>query len=545
MKNSTNTTIILLIMFLCFFIFFINNEMIIPDIMESRNMVTANEMVYDGNWLVPTMNGEYRFEKPPLPTWFAACSEMISPANLGLQRAMSGFAAVLLTIFYYFLGLQILRYKKFALISTLIFITCFNVFMVGRTASWDIYCHAFMLGAIYFLFKAFNEKKSLMMFLWAGIFMGLSFMSKGPVSFYALLIPFLISFIIIYRPRIQKKWIGLLSLIIVCIIVGGWWYAFIYLFHGEEMQYVINKESGAWINRSVRPWYYYWKFFLETGIWSILMLTALFLPAWSKSVRKRKPFLFTYIWMFAILFLLSCLPEKKTRYLFPILIPSCYVMGYLIVYWYNKFKTHSGSKIDYILFRINAWMLAIVIALIPIGGFIFLYKDNHVSLITLIILTILIEIIALYIMRCAIRLYPMKMIGGIVSLFIIVACFILPLLKNIVNNPDINSISQVRKMSNIKDIPFYYDDKEELRIELVYAAGRIIRPIDMSNEDSIVQNLPMVVLTSTSIDDLLPKDIYNKIDTTNIGVFDDNRWSKKDKRYRPIFIRRATLLTKK
>ena len=165
MKNSTNTTIILLIMFLCFFIFFINNEMIIPDIMESRNMVTANEMVYDGNWLVPTMNGEYRFEKPPLPTWFAACSEMISPANLGLQRAMSGFAAVLLTIFYYFLGLQILRYKKFALISTLIFITCFNVFMVGRTASWDIYCHAFMLGAIYFLFKAFNEKKSLMMFL--------------------------------------------------------------------------------------------------------------------------------------------------------------------------------------------------------------------------------------------------------------------------------------------------------------------------------------------------------------------------------------------
>ena len=118
-------------------------------------------------------------------------------------------------------------------------------------------------------------------------------------------------------------------------------------------------------------------------------------------------------------------------------------------------------------------------------------------------------------------------------------------LKNIVNNPDINSISQVRKMSNIKDIPFYYDDKEELRIELVYAAGRIIRPIDMSNEDSIVQNLPMVVLTSTSIDDLLPKDIYNKIDTTNIGVFDDNRWSKKDKRYRPIFIRRATLLTKK
>ena len=48
-----------------------------------------------------------------------------------------------------------------------------------------------------------------------------------------------------------------------------------------------------------------------------------------------------------------------------------------------------------------------------------------------------------------------------------------------------------------------------------------------------------------SSEDLLTKDRYNKLDTTHIGVFDDNRWSKKDKRYRPIFIRRATLLTKK
>lgn len=38
-------------------------------IMEARNFITAREMITDGNWLLTTMNGLPRYEKPPLPTW--------------------------------------------------------------------------------------------------------------------------------------------------------------------------------------------------------------------------------------------------------------------------------------------------------------------------------------------------------------------------------------------------------------------------------------------------------------------------------------------
>lgn len=57
------------------------------DIMESRNIITAREMVSDGNWLVPTMNGELRLEKPPLPTWVAGGIEKVFPDSLSAQRA--------------------------------------------------------------------------------------------------------------------------------------------------------------------------------------------------------------------------------------------------------------------------------------------------------------------------------------------------------------------------------------------------------------------------------------------------------------------------
>ena len=97
------------ILVICIISFFINNRVVVPDIMEARNMVTAREMVHDGNWLVPTMNGDLRLEKPPLPTWLTAVAEMISPDNLALQRAMAGLAAILLVVFFYLTAVQVMR----------------------------------------------------------------------------------------------------------------------------------------------------------------------------------------------------------------------------------------------------------------------------------------------------------------------------------------------------------------------------------------------------------------------------------------------------
>ncbi|MFR4038103.1 MAG: hypothetical protein ACLTZT_10120 [Butyricimonas faecalis] len=52
----------LFILVVCWFAFFVNNGSVYEDIMESRNLVTAHEMIEYDNWLVPTMNGELRLE---------------------------------------------------------------------------------------------------------------------------------------------------------------------------------------------------------------------------------------------------------------------------------------------------------------------------------------------------------------------------------------------------------------------------------------------------------------------------------------------------
>ena len=56
--------LLLLLVLLAVTTFFVNNSALPTDIMEARNLVTAREIVADGNWIVPTMNGELRLEKP-------------------------------------------------------------------------------------------------------------------------------------------------------------------------------------------------------------------------------------------------------------------------------------------------------------------------------------------------------------------------------------------------------------------------------------------------------------------------------------------------
>ena len=150
-----------LLCLVCLTTFFVDNSVLVPDIMESRNIVTAREMVYDGNWIAPTMNGELRLEKPPLPTWLTAVVEMIAPDNLGWQRGVAGLAALLLVFYFYCFVKNILGVAPF--VSALILCTCHNVILMGRTASWDIYCHAFMLGAVYFpnprMFSEYGRQK--------------------------------------------------------------------------------------------------------------------------------------------------------------------------------------------------------------------------------------------------------------------------------------------------------------------------------------------------------------------------------------------------
>ena len=523
----------LLAIVICFIAFFVNNDVIEPDIMESRNIVTAREMVYDGHWIVPTMNGELRLEKPPLPTWLTAVAEMISPDNVALQRGMAGLAALLLCFYFWRFARRVLGVEP--MVPLLLLCTCYSVVLMGRTASWDIYCHAFMMGCIYHLARGLlAEGSSWRQLTVAGVYAGLSIMSKGPVSLYALLLPFVISFVAYRRPSVRAKGGALTVMVVTALVIGAWWYVYIRIGEAEALAYVVRKESGAWFGHNVRPWWYYWKFFLETGVWSLLLLTAMFLPLFAGKHHRSGQWTLSLSWMLCSLLLLSLLPEKKSRYLLPILIPACYVMGLVVMRWIDDVRNGAGMlQADKWAFRINAGVIALVVAVLPVAGWYFLVVPGYMSIVALLLLTLFAVLLLLFLVRACVQLRPMDIVVGVTVLFAVAECAVLPSLKSVINNPEMRSIAVTRTMPELRDVPFCHVDTVPLRIEMVYAAHRNIMPVAL---DTLAKATPCVLLTHERLEDILPDSCLRGLTATEIGLFDDNRWPRTSKRYSREFI---------
>lgn len=522
--------------------FFVHTGALPTDIMEMRNMVTAREMVEDGNWMVPTMNGELRLEKPPLPTWVAAAIWTACPDSLAVERLAPALMGCVMTLFLFLICHCLSRRENFPFYACVVFLTCYNVVLMGRSATWDIYCHAFMMGAVYFLWRALRERgPQWERFAAAGVMMGLSFLSKGPVAFYALLLPALVAILADGGLSLRGKVRPFLLMIALMIVAGGWWYACLLALHPDAVAAVAGKESGSWMNHNVRPWYYYWRFFTEMGVWALLMLAALFVGWWHRHNVMKREYVFSIAWVLAALVLLSLMPEKKMRYLLPMM-PACAMAVACVLIELEE--TRKKNKLILWTFRITCVVVGLVcVALLPA----LLLMPQTKGLVcgwavwTELILLWLPAIVVFVALRHS---RPGGLVIGVAMVFVVAECFLLSPIGHAFGNPDAYSISHIRSDNRLKGLPLYYDSNnpDGLRIELVYEAGRKIRPLNLQDSAAVLNAAPCAVLTRQRGENALAPSVRNSLMITHIGWFDDNRHPRSNRHYNKAFINCITLL---
>jgi len=538
-KDIIHTGIILVV---CFFSFFINNQVIPADIMEARNLATAQEMVKYGNYLLPTLNGEPRLEKPPLPTWIAAGIEHISPGNIVAQRSAAGLSALLMVLFLFLLVYRLTHHRGVALIASLILSTSWNVILMGRTATWDIYTHSFMLGAIYFMVVAFEERGAQWrFFLLSGLFFGLSFLSKGPISLYTLLLPFLISYFIVYRTSVTgKKW-AITVMLVTGLVVSFWWYGYTYFFQPDVTVGIMQKESSSWLNYSVRPWYYYWQFPAEAGIWALYWVVAIAYYFINKQTMYRKEHTFSFLWFLTSLVLLSAVPEKKARYLLPLLIPGAMLTGFYLFQMITAMKT-KGEKI---VFRFLASFITLVLAVLPVALYILFFREKHVSPFIFILATACSWSLCVFILHALFGkngIRPARVFAGIILTMMMIAAVYLTPVGSMILNDGTQSIRLLRDNKEVADLEFYYNEKEEFRVEFVYEANRRFYKMNPDDNAAIKEALPFVFVSGESIEKLMSK---KDVSIEYIGAFDNNWRKKGDKRHNPDLVREVAIIRAK
>ena len=338
MLSHNKTTHIILLVTVCLLVFFVHLDVLYVNIMEARNFLSARDMLRENNWLLTTMNALPRYEKPPLPTWLTAISGAIfGLKNVAALRLPSALVSLLLVLVSYNFIFKLTKLRTQAFITSLILATSFYIVFSGRQGTWDIYTHSFMMVAIYALYSyLLSEEFNLKYALLAGIFIGFSALSKGPVSMYGLLLPFLISYGVVYKFKLKKNLaIGLVVALVLAIGISMSWYIYINSNDAETLLEIANKETNAWSHKNIRPFYYYWSFFTQSGLWTIPAFISLLYPYLKHRVSNLKAYKFTLLWTVFSVVLLSVIPEKKSRYLLPVLIPLAFNCSFYIQYLFK------------------------------------------------------------------------------------------------------------------------------------------------------------------------------------------------------------------
>lgn len=508
-------------------------------IMEARNFISAREMLTDNNWILTTMNGEARYQKPPLPTWITAFFGMLFGIKsvLALRWPALLFLASI-GISTYLISKKLELSKSHSLINGFIVLSSFYVIGITIEAPWDIYTHGFMLMALFQLFIMLKQQKTnLLNSLLFVLFIAGSVLSKGPVSLYVLFLSFAIAYAIALKPKGHLlHFLKLLSLLIFGIVLGGWWYMHVRIADPETFAAIAARETSNWSSYNVRPFYYYWSFFVQSGLWTIPAFISLLYPYLKSRVTNLKAYRFSFFWTIIAVVLLSVIPEKKSRYLMPVLIPLAINIGFYIEYLIREFKNLKDKR-ETIPVYFQFGLIASIASLFWVIWFFSSSVLSGTVLVRFIVTAIVLLIIGVTIFK-NLKSKNIKNVFYLVIAFMLsVGLFALPIAETHTTT-DYKPISELQD----KNLNLYHLDY--VAPEMIYNYGDKIPSLKTDEGYNIPIEKTFHLLTRTKQPDTI--EVLSKLYKMEfIDTYDLNRASKDSKSYNKRLFNHLYKLTRK
>jgi 4-amino-4-deoxy-L-arabinose transferase-like glycosyltransferase len=225
-----------------------NNILPLIDRDEPRFAEAAREMRRTGDFIIPRVNGEYRFDKPPLIYWCQAASMFLlgeSDFSVRFPSVLFAAATVVLTALW---GARLYG-PRVGLWSGIIFGTSLQLFIHGRAAVADMPMLFFFLSSTWIAWERMKQPGS--RWLWFAFYFSLSlgFLAKGPIA----LLPgtFPIIFLLSQRKRLTLHGGSIcLGTLVFVLIVGAWGIPALIQTKGEFFAVGIGKHV---VMRSVSP----------------------------------------------------------------------------------------------------------------------------------------------------------------------------------------------------------------------------------------------------------------------------------------------------
>ena len=313
---------------------------------EPREAVVAYTMVEHGNWILPINNGGDIPYKPPFFHWcialFSLLQGHVSEFTLRLPSALA-LVAMSVGGFVFFAKR---KNANMALLATLLSLTAFEVHRAGINCRVDMVNTAFMVGALFLMFRWWERGKHTMPWL-AILCMSGATLTKGPVG---MLLPCAVMGVFMLTQR-ESLWstvwrLGLTALL--SLVLPLCWYYAAYLQGGDEFLRLVKEENidrllGKMAYESHENPFWYNFLTLITGWlpYTLLFVFSLFVLPWKRfsksgfmqSVRRAEP-MQVFVWLaFGLILFFYCIPKsKRSVYLLPCYPFMAWLMAQYVVW---------------------------------------------------------------------------------------------------------------------------------------------------------------------------------------------------------------------
>lgn len=332
---------------------------------EPREAVVAYTMVEHGNWILPINNGGDIPYKPPFFHWCIALFSLLQGhVSEFTSRLPSALALVAMSVggFVFFAKR---KNANMALLATLLSLTAFEVHRAGINCRVDMVNTAFMVGALFLMFRWWERGKHTMPWL-AILCMSGATLTKGPVG---MLLPCAVMGVFMLTQR-ESLWstvwrLGLTALL--SLVLPLCWYYAAYLQGGDEFLRLVKEENidrllGKMAYESHENPFWYNFLTLITGWlpYTLLFVFSLFVLPWKRfsksgfmqSVRRAEP-MQVFVWLaFALILFFYCIPKsKRSVYLLP-----CYpFMAWLMAQYVVWLVANRLSAV-----KVYAWLMGVL-----------------------------------------------------------------------------------------------------------------------------------------------------------------------------------------
>lgn len=334
---------------------------------------SAREMLRTGNYFQVQIDFEPFWEKPPLFIWMQAFSMKIFGVNEFAARFPNAMFGLFTITAIYWQGTRI-KNNLFGLMTALLYMGSLLPALYFKSGIIDPVFNFFIFLGIMHIMRFemrirgdLPENSGQHAPMWAGVWLGLATLTKGPVG---LLVPALVY--LVYKAlydRFRLPWAALGRFLGVYLLMILSWFGSIYLFTpdgGEIITKFISYQADLFssgVAGHSQPFYYHFVIFL-VGCFpmSAFAFRGMFERSSGAELSMRR---FMLIWFWVVMILFSIVQTKIVHYSSMLYFPGAFLGS---LYLYRLMRRKEGLKADsYVLYGLGMLIFGIAVSLVNLA----------------------------------------------------------------------------------------------------------------------------------------------------------------------------------